>query len=98
MLESEECLDIETDGETVSLSPSSFWALFTLTAGTSTITLLFYSIHKIYSNSDQNIFWRLMLMIIQQWGCAKRQMSRKVSDVAESSMNTPNTHAMLNPV
>ena len=50
MLESEECLDIETDGETVSLSPSSFWALFTLTAGTSTITLLFYTIH---SNSDK---------------------------------------------
>ena len=37
-------------------------------------------------------------MILQQWGCVKKLISMKVSDVAESSMNTPDTHAMLTPL
>ena len=53
MLASEECKDTELDGKTTSLSPGSFWVLFILTAGTSTIALLAYIFPMINSWSGQ---------------------------------------------
>lgn len=97
MLASEQCEDKEpADGETASLSPNSFWVLFTLTMGTSTIALLVYLIRVNYASHEERTIWRLKILIIQQWDHAKRRMSRRVSDVsAESPMNSPNSpHAM----
>ncbi|RDY02382.1 Glutamate receptor 2.8, partial [Mucuna pruriens] len=93
MLASEQCEDTEQDGETASLSPNSFWSLFILTTGTSTIALLVYVLRMNYANREEKIIWRLTMMIIQQCGHAKRRMSRRVSDVAESPMTSPTTHA-----
>ncbi|XP_052177245.1 glutamate receptor 2.1-like isoform X2 [Diospyros lotus] len=40
--ESESCIDVDSNDQDVSLSPSSFWVLFMLTGGTSTIALVMY--------------------------------------------------------
>ena len=94
MLASEKCEESQPDGETASLSPNSFWALFTLTAGTSTIALLIYVIGMNYSNHEQKTICRLTMEMVQKLRHAKRRISRRVSDVAESSVNSPNTHAV----
>lgn len=93
MLASEQCEDIELEGETPSLSPNSFWALFIFTTGTSTIALLVYLFRFNYANREERTIWKLTLKIVQQCGHAKRQMSRRVSDVIESPMTSPTTHA-----
>jgi len=93
MLASEECEDTELSRETASLSPNSFWVLFILTAGTSTFSLLVYVFRMSYANSEEKTIWRLTTMIIQQCNHAKRRMSRKVSDVAESPTTSSTTHA-----
>ncbi|WVY99475.1 hypothetical protein V8G54_025545 [Vigna mungo] len=93
MLASEECEDKKVNGETASLSPNSFWVLFILTAGTSTFSLLVYVFRMSYANSEEKTIWRLTTMIIQQCNQAKRRMSGKVSDVAESPTTSSTTHA-----
>ncbi|KAG4960756.1 hypothetical protein JHK87_037389 [Glycine soja] len=93
MLASEQCEDTELDGEAGSLSPNSFWVLFILTTGTSTIALLVYVFRRSYANHEERTIWRLPMMIIEQCGHAKRRISRKVSDVTESPMTSPTTHA-----
>ena len=59
MLESEKCTDIETDNESgpPSLTLTSFWVLFTLTIGTSTIALVIY-IYLLLINSNLNFMYR----------------------------------------
>ncbi|XP_061348960.1 glutamate receptor 2.8-like [Gastrolobium bilobum] len=93
MLASEKCEDTEPDADSASLSPNSFWALFTLTAGTSTISLLVYIVGMYYSNREEKTSWRLIMVMIQQYEYAKRRFSRRESDVTESSMYSPNAHA-----
>ncbi|KAL1350070.1 hypothetical protein AAHE18_07G200100 [Arachis hypogaea] len=89
MLASEKCEESEPDTETASLSPNSFWALFTLTAGTSTISLLIYVTGTNWLTSA----------VIEQLGQAKRRLSRKDSHVAESPVNSPHSdsHVMQLP-
>ncbi|XP_027927943.1 glutamate receptor 2.8-like [Vigna unguiculata] len=89
MLALEECEDTDVNGETASLSPNSFWVLFIFTAGTSTFSLLVYIFRTNYANSEEKTIWRLTAMIIQQCNQAKRRISRKVSDVAESVVAPP---------
>jgi len=93
MLASEECEDTEVNGETASLSPNSFWVLFIFTAGTSTFSLFVYVFRMNYANGEEKTIQRLTTMIIQQCKNAKRRMSRKVSDVAESPTTSSTTHA-----
>ncbi|XP_047180172.1 uncharacterized protein LOC124846846 [Vigna umbellata] len=92
MLGSEECEDTKVNGETASLSPNSFWVLFILTGGTSTFSLLVYVFCMNYANSEEKTIWGLTTMIIQQCNHAKRRMSGKVSDVAESPTTSSTTH------
>jgi len=93
MLALEECEDTGVNGKTASLSPNSFWVLFIFTAGTSTFSLLVYIFRINYANSEEKTIWKLTTMIIQQCNHAKRRMSRKVSDVAESPTTSSTTHA-----
>ncbi|KAG2372003.1 Glutamate receptor 2.8 Ligand-gated ion channel 2.8 Precursor [Vigna angularis] len=92
MLGSEECEDTKVNGETASLSPNSFWVLFILTGGTSTFSLLVYVFCMNYANSEEKTIWGLTTMIIQQCNHAKRRMSGKVSDIAESPTTSSTTH------
>ncbi|KAI4333608.1 hypothetical protein L6164_018392 [Bauhinia variegata] len=94
MLAAEKCEEAATDGESTSLSPQSFWALFILTGGTSTFALLIYIIRMSDSDHGKRTMWRLMMVMIQQWGAHKRRFSRRVSDVVEHDhLNSPNTSA-----
>ncbi|KAI4333612.1 hypothetical protein L6164_018396 [Bauhinia variegata] len=94
MLAAEKCEEAATDGESTSLSPQSFWALFILTGGTSTFALLIYIIRMSDSDQGKRTMWRLMMVMIQQWGAHKRRFSRRVSDVVEHDhLNSPNTSA-----
>lgn len=91
MLASQQCEDTDSDEENISLSPTSFWVLFTLTGSTSTIALLLYMFRKDDSNSGQRTLRRLMTAVVQLWGSPRRKLLRRVSDVAESPMTSPNT-------
>ncbi|KAL2326768.1 hypothetical protein Fmac_020195 [Flemingia macrophylla] len=91
MLAAEECEDkIDADGETTSISPGSFLVLFILTGGTSTIALLIYIFSVNYLCSGQRTMWSLMMAVIKRWRSQKRLFSRKVHNVAESSLNSSN--------
>lgn len=88
MIASEKCVDGESVVEMSSLSPSSFWVLFVLTGGTSTISLLFYVVcHKRFGHRTA---WRLVLAVMRRWWLRKKTFSRRVSDV-ETSTNFSNT-------
>ncbi|XP_058002408.1 glutamate receptor 2.8-like [Hevea brasiliensis] len=77
MLASEKCVDVKSEDEISSLSPSSFWVLFILTGGTSTVALVSYLIQR------RKMIWRLILAIM----IGKKQLSRRNSNV-ESPANS----------
>ncbi|KAG6685477.1 hypothetical protein I3843_12G114400 [Carya illinoinensis] len=88
MIAAQECEDTELIDDISSLSPSSFWVLFVLTAGTSTAALLVYVVcHKRFG---QKTIWRLMLAVMRHWWHRKKSFSRRVSS-NERSSNFPNT-------
>lgn len=67
---SEKCVDDESSpNEDESLSPRSFWVLFALTAGTSTVSLVIYILMRIRefkeSNPELTNFFKLMLAFIK---------------------------------
>ncbi|KAI4333606.1 hypothetical protein L6164_018390 [Bauhinia variegata] len=77
------------------LSLQSFWELFALTGGTSTLALLIYIIRICDLDRGKRRILRLMMVRIQHWGAHKRRFSTRVSDVAESDdINSPNTSAL----
>ncbi|KAL2326769.1 hypothetical protein Fmac_020196 [Flemingia macrophylla] len=83
MLAAEECEDkIDQDRETTSISPASFSVLFTLTGGTSTITLIIYIFPVNYLCSGQRTMWSLMMEVTKRWRSLKRLFSRRIHNVA----------------
>ncbi|MED6157671.1 hypothetical protein PIB30_025449 [Stylosanthes scabra] len=101
MLASEKCEESQPDGETASLSPNSFWALFTLTAGTSTIALLIYVTGTNYSNHDhRRRIQRITTVVTERWGQAKKRLSKKDSQVVvECPVDSPDSssHGAMQP-
>ncbi|XP_073124758.1 glutamate receptor 2.6-like isoform X2 [Henckelia pumila] len=87
LLASEKCVEIQSDNETVSLSPQSFFVLFIFTGGTSTVALVVYYFHREWkaevedSMAGHKGVWMLMLMVVEKWREHRRKFSRKVSDV-----------------
>jgi hypothetical protein len=90
MIASEKCSNGESVDEMSSLSPSSFWVLFSFSGGTSTIALLVYVVcHKKFG---QKTVWRLVLVVMRHWWHQKKTFSRRVSDVeVERSTNFSRT-------
>lgn len=88
MIANEKCEDEDPKGEKSSLSPSSFFILFVLSGGVSTIALTLYIFNAHDFNFQQNTIWRLMIAIMRQWGNQRRRFSRRVSD--ESQMPVSN--------
>ncbi|XP_075488672.1 glutamate receptor 2.8-like isoform X2 [Primulina tabacum] len=85
LLASEKCVETKSDNETASLSPQSFFVLFILTAGTSTLALAVYYFHTETKVEDSMAghegIWMLMLMVMKKWRERMRKFSRKVRDV-----------------
>lgn len=67
MLESHSCTNKNSsdEGETSSLSLKSFWILFVLTIGTSTIALLLYVFVISKSMPQYTPIWWLMMFVIR---------------------------------
>ncbi|KAA8523962.1 hypothetical protein F0562_010607 [Nyssa sinensis] len=91
---SEKCVDVESDHENISLSPSSFLVLFIISGVTSTAALAIYVIRgmwKLDNSMCQHIsIWMLILLVMERWRHLKKHTSRKVSNV-ESPRNPPNS-------
>ncbi|CAN6690969.1 unnamed protein product [Malus baccata var. baccata] len=95
MLASLKCLDAETDGANPSLSPNSFWVLFVLTGGTSTIALVVYIFNIRKSILVYKINWKLILDVMKRWGNPNRRFSRRDSDINEESHAYPSNASAL---
>ncbi|GKC19516.1 glutamate receptor 2.7-like protein [Tanacetum coccineum] len=96
MLGSEQCVDQDSaHDEYESLGLSSFWLLFVLTGGTSTISLAIYFIISLRNHCQ--IEWRYFITIISEFKKnylhRRKQLSRKVSDV--DSPSSPNALDMI---
>lgn len=90
---SEKCVDLNSisSNEDASIDLSSFWVLFGLTGGTSTVALAAYAISfiKKFQKSmpqNQNVF-EFISVVSKQWQQQRRQSSSIVSN-AESPRNT----------
>ncbi|KAK4851437.1 hypothetical protein QYF36_015175 [Acer negundo] len=86
MLEKEKCEEDDGDDqEGSSISMTSYWVLFILTGGTSTVALVVYVVHccRKLEDSMSQTTWELMFSVIKHY-----RLSRKVSDI-ESSTNLP---------
>lgn len=87
MIASEKCENVEAIDESSSLSPSSFFLLFVLSGGVSTIAFTLYIISTHKSCLQQNAIWRLMLAVIKRWRNHRSVFSRRVSDVPQTVPN-----------
>lgn len=89
---SEKCVDLNSiSNEDVSIGLSSFWVLFGLTGGTSTVALAIYAIsfikkHQKSMPQNRNVF-EFISVVSKQWQQQRRQSSSIVSN-AESPRNT----------
>ncbi|KAJ4726395.1 Glutamate receptor [Melia azedarach] len=94
MIASEKCMDEALDDDISSLSPSGFWVLFALTAGTSTIALLIYLSHCNWNINENLLVLRtrrmLVLFLLRQWRHQEQRFCRTVSN-SESPGSSPNT-------
>ncbi|KAF5478608.1 hypothetical protein F2P56_005151 [Juglans regia] len=89
MITSQRCVDMEMIDDISSLSPSSFWVLFLLTAGTSTAALVVYVVaHKLFGHRT---IWTLVLAVMRHWWHLRKSFSRRVS-ITERSGNFSNTY------
>ncbi|KAL0545808.1 hypothetical protein IC582_015701 [Cucumis melo] len=96
MIASEKCEDGEGKDGSPSLSPNSFFLLFVLSAGVSTIALTLYVYNATHnSNLQQNTIWRLMIAVMRKWGNHRRRFSRRVSEEPHTIPNNfPNATNM----
>ncbi|XP_023535728.1 glutamate receptor 2.8-like isoform X1 [Cucurbita pepo subsp. pepo] len=81
MIAREKCEDREAKVKSSSLSPNSFFLLFVLSGGVSTLALTLYTISVHKSFLQQTVLWRLMLAVIKNWGNHRREFSRQPNDV-----------------
>lgn len=95
MLASLKCLDAETYGANPSLSPNSFWVLFVLTGGTSTIALVVYIFRIRKSILVHKTNWKLILDVMKRWGNPNIRFSRRDSDINEESHAYPSNLSAL---
>ncbi|KAA8523958.1 hypothetical protein F0562_010611 [Nyssa sinensis] len=95
---SEKCVDVEADNENVSLSPSSFWVLFTFSTATSTAALVIYIVSekwRIHSFLlELRCIWMLISVAMIHWWLQKRRFSRRVGDAGSPSPVIPQTYAL----
>lgn len=88
MIASQICVDMEMIDDISSLSPSSFWVLFLLTAVTSTAALVVYVVaHKLLGHKT---IWTLVLAVMRHWWHLRKSFPRRVS-MTERSRNFSNT-------
>lgn len=94
LIASEQCVDIQADNDTASLSPHSFFVLFIFTGGTSTAALAIYYFRnkRLVDNSmaPYKGIWLLIMFVLMKWRNQRNRFSRKVSDV-ESPRDSPNS-------
>ncbi|CAI9784239.1 unnamed protein product [Fraxinus pennsylvanica] len=93
LIASEQCVDIQSDNESASLSPQNFFVLFIITGVTSSTSLLIYYFRAKdrYENSQYNGIWIAIMVVLNKLGHHRNRISRKVSDVAdENPENSPN--------
>ncbi|KAI3789559.1 hypothetical protein L2E82_02358 [Cichorium intybus] len=98
-LTSEKCVDDESfPDEDESLSPRSFWILFELTGGTSTVALLVYIIMSIRefkeSNPGPSNIFKLISSFVKAQRHQRRRSSREVVD-AESPRSSPDVQTQF---
>lgn len=87
MIANEKCEDGDAKGENSSLSPNSFFILFVLSGGVSTIALTLYIFNAHNFSFQQNTIWRLMIAVMRHWGKHRRQFSRRVSDEPQMTVS-----------
>ncbi|XP_022877452.1 glutamate receptor 2.8-like isoform X1 [Olea europaea var. sylvestris] len=89
LIKSEECVDIQSDNETASLSPNNFFVLFIFTGGTSTTALLIYYFRATdrFKNSmaQYKRIWIKIVMVLNKLGYRRNRLSTEVSDVADKN-------------
>ncbi|CAK9325234.1 unnamed protein product [Citrullus colocynthis] len=87
MIANEKCEDGDAKDENSSLSPNSFFILFVLSGGVSTIALTLYIFNAHNFSFQQNTIWRLMIAVMRHWGKHRRQFSRRVSDELQMTVS-----------
>ncbi|XP_027061001.1 glutamate receptor 2.7-like [Coffea arabica] len=80
----EKCVEIESESETLRLSPSSFYILFMFTGGTSTAALAIYFVHSKFkvdntAMREHKRIWLLILLVLKHWRNKRAQFPRNVS-------------------
>ncbi|KAL2472701.1 Glutamate receptor 2.7 [Forsythia ovata] len=94
LIASQKCIDIDSDNESIRLSPQSFFGLFIITGSTSTVALgIYYFCSK--SETENSMpepkgIWMLIIMVLKILRYQRKRIVRKVSD-AESPRNSANT-------
>ncbi|KAL2472699.1 Glutamate receptor 3.2 [Forsythia ovata] len=94
LIASQKCIDIDSDNESIRLSPQSFFGLFIITGSTSTVALgIYYFCSK--SETENSMpepegIWMLIIMVLKILRYQRKRFVRKVSD-AESPRNSANT-------
>ncbi|KAI9185437.1 hypothetical protein LWI28_007230 [Acer negundo] len=97
MIASETCMDVDVDvdDDISSLSPSSFWVLFAISGGTSTIALIVYLSHCNWKLSEcllvNKKFKMLILTLMKQWGIQKQRFYGRLLSHGESPRSSTNT-------
>ncbi|CAI9757055.1 unnamed protein product [Fraxinus pennsylvanica] len=99
LIESEQCVDIQSDNETASLSPHNFLILFIFTGGTSTTALLIYYFRAtdIFKNSTAQYegIWFTIMMVLNKLVYYRNRLSTEVRDVADENpgISPNNSHS-----
>ncbi|KAK6230678.1 hypothetical protein QUC31_002196 [Theobroma cacao] len=91
MIAAQNCTEVGIREDINSLSPDSFWALFSLTGCISTLALIVYVGHSKWE-SNHSIFanWILMMSVIRSWANTQpnKLFSKNVRKVPETPANT----------
>ncbi|XP_022981889.1 glutamate receptor 2.8-like isoform X2 [Cucurbita maxima] len=87
MIANVKCEEGEGKDRITSLSPNSFFFLFLLSAGVSTIALALYSFNARNSNLQRNNVWRLMVAVVRHWGINRTRFLRLRRDESRTILN-----------
>ena len=87
MIANVKCEEGEGKDRITSLSPNSFFFLFLLSAGVSTIALALYSFNARNSNLQRNTVWRLMVAVVRHWGSNRTRFLRPRRDEPRTILN-----------
>ncbi|XP_022941279.1 glutamate receptor 2.8-like isoform X3 [Cucurbita moschata] len=88
MIANEKCEEGEGKDRITSLSPNSFFFLFLLSAGVSTIALALYSFNARNSNLQRITVWRLLMVAaMRHWGSNRTRFLRLRRDESRTILN-----------